>query len=560
MSLIDGRYEVIAERPLSGGRTHFDATAPDGAPLRIEWFDLPPEQEAEFERYRRLLKRLKQAGKAAVHDVVSRPGARYVAWRSPPEGAAAALDPELSELLAAHGYPPEAADVRRAGGRGAPPLLYGLAFGGASLPSPAPAGAADEPARPLRHVDRPPLAALERLSPTTFGWGVAALVALLAVVIGVTSFRLRNVDQLVVVPDLVGQPAQAAADALADLELWVVPAALASSEAPGTVLALDPPAGSELRPGRTVRLSYALPPGRLAPTEVPDLVGQAFPAGAEPALQAAGLRVGEVARVHAAAPPGTVLAQGADPRSRLGSGEAVDLLVSLGPLPQRTFLPRLVKLNVKKTHELALLAGLAPDRVLVDEVAAATGSPGQVLGQSLAPFVPVPVEDAVLRLVVQAGTPVGARGGAPDVVGLPLAAAQRVAGGWDVTVERIANSALPEGVVAQTPPPGAAGEGNALTLVVNAHPVPLTTEGVRAVVREPEPRRVAYAWTILPGIATQPAEVWATDIDGQRTLVERVTVRGGEILRGSWLTDSPGPVRFELFLAGVPYGEPLLVP
>mgnify|MGYP000888013165 CR=1 FL=1 len=111
-----------------------------------------------------------------------------------------------------------------------------------------------------------------------------------------------------------------------------------------------------------------------------------------------------------------------------------------------------------------------------------------------------------------------------------------------------------------TPPPGAAGEGNALTLVVNAHPVPLTTEGVRAVVREPEPRRVAYAWTILPGIATQPAEVWATDIDGQRTLVERVTVRGGEILRGSWLTDSPGPVRFELFLAGVPYGEPLLVP
>ena len=50
MSLIDGRYEVIAEQPLGGGCTQFRATAPDGSPLRIEWFDLPPEREGEFER------------------------------------------------------------------------------------------------------------------------------------------------------------------------------------------------------------------------------------------------------------------------------------------------------------------------------------------------------------------------------------------------------------------------------------------------------------------------------------------------------------------------------
>ncbi len=560
MSLIDGRYEVIAERPLGGGRTHFDATAPDGAPLRIEWFDLPPEREAEFERYRRLLKRLKQGGKAAVHDVVSRPGARYVAWLTPPPEAQPATDATTEELLTEHGYAPGAADVRRAGGRGAQPLVYGLAFGGASLPPAQPAAAPAEPARPLRHPDKRALQTLGRLPPAALSWGLAGVLLLVALLATAAAFQLRSEDRLVIVPDLAGQPAQQAADALADLGLTVVPTALASDEAPGTVVALEPPAGAELRPGRTVQLSYALPPGQLAPTDVPDLIGMLFPAEAEAALQGAGLSVGAVARANAEAAPGTVLAQSADPGSRLGSGEPIDLLISMGPVPQQTFVPRLVGLDVDDARELARLAGIAPDRVLVDEVAASTGFPGEVLSQSLAPYVPVALEGAVLRLVVQTGTPGVAARGAPDVVGLPLADAQRVAAGWNVRVERLATSSLPEGVVAQSPQPGATADGNSLVLTVNAHPVALSTEGVRAVVREPEPRRVAYAWTILPGISTQTAEVWATDIDGERTLVDRLTVAGGQILRGSWSTDSPGPVRFELFLAGVPYGEPLLVP
>ncbi len=61
MSLLDGRYEVIAQRALDSWRTEFEATAPDGTPLRIEWFDLKPEREPEFEAYRRLLRRLKAA-------------------------------------------------------------------------------------------------------------------------------------------------------------------------------------------------------------------------------------------------------------------------------------------------------------------------------------------------------------------------------------------------------------------------------------------------------------------------------------------------------------------
>lgn len=562
MPLIDGRYEVLAEQVLEGGLTQFHATAPDGTPLRIEWFDLPPEREAEFERYRRLLKRLKRDGRAAVHDVVSRPGARYVAWLTAPDGSAAARDAELLAALAAEGYAPGAAEVVRVGGRGATPRLYGLGFGGAVPPQATTADVEAAPARPLRHVteQRPSaLRWLRALSVRQLSWGLAGALTLSALLLAGAALRLRTQDRIVVVPDVVGQQAQGAADALLALSLQVVPVPLASDEPPGTVLALEPAAGAELRPGRSVQLSYALPAGQLAQVEVPAVQGLAV-AAAERTLVAAGLRGGETARIHAPAPAGTVLAQGAATGSRLSSGAAVGLLVSMGPAQPQTFLPRLVGLDVNEARSLARLAGISDARIVVDEVAAGTGAPGEVLTQSLAPYLPVPAEQAVLRLVVQVGAPSGPAAGAPDVVGLGLAEAQRVAAGWNVSVSSLANPGLPEGVVAQTPEPGATPQGNELTVLVNAHPVRLTTDGVRGVVRQPEPRSVSYAWSIQPGISTQSAEVWATDMEGVRALAERVTVTGGQILRGSWRTESPGPVTFELFIAGVPYGEPLLVP
>jgi len=559
MSLIDGRYEVIAEQPLGGGCTQFRATAPDGTPLRIEWFDLPEGREGEFERYRRLLKQLKRSGHAALHDVVSRPGAHYVAWLTPPDGANPAREVDVAAALEAHGYDTDSAEILKPNGRAARPQLYGLPFGGAAPPlDPTPAEA--EPARPLRHVDAPPLQWLERLSSTALGWSISGLLLVAAVLLTVAAARSGGVDRLVIVPDLVGQPAQSAADALTDMALAVVPVAVGSNEPVGTVLALEPAPGAELRPGRQIRLSYALPPGQAAPTEVPDLIGTVYPGAAAQALEGAGLRVGEVARVHAPQAAGTVVAQGADVGARIGSGEHVDLVVSLGPTEQQTFLPDLVGLSVEDARALAQVSGIAEDRILVDEVSAPNGFSGQVLSQSLAPYVPVAAEEAVLRLVVQVGTAGAASGGAPDVVGMPLAEAQRAASGWNVSVATLANPGLPEGVVAQTPPPGQAGEGNALALLVNAHPVPLSLDGVRAVVREPQLREVAYAWTIFPGIRTQEAEVWATDIEGERTLVEETEVTGGQIFRGTWRTNAPGPIRLELYLAGAPYGQPLLVP
>lgn len=591
MSLLDGRYEVIAQRTLDGGLTLFEATAPDGAPLRIEWFELPPEREAEFENYRRLLRRLKQAGVAAVHDVVGRPGAHYVAWERVPVGAtpvssaaAAALTlpglssagagpADLGGVLAAAGYSLEACDLRRTPARPQKVGLYGLAFGpsGASAPSARQVhvdeGQDAARGRPLKQ-HRPPLKrgaeAIAQLPPRVLSWGLAGMLALAAVLVGAVAFRSSAVDAVVTVPAVVGLDARAAVDHLTALGLGVNATPIVSDEAPGTVLAVDPAVGAYLRPGRTVVLRYALGAGQLAPAEVPALIGLAYPDEARAALQRAGLRLGEVARLHAASPPGTVLAQDVDPGSRTGTDAPVAVLVSMGPEPVQTFVPDLVGLDLETARALAQVAGIGVDRVFVDEIVSSSGERGTVLNQSLAPYVPVSRDEAVLRLVVQSGEPASPAlaGGAPDVVGLGLAAARKVANGWDVSVVALGNPGLPAGVVAQEPQPGAGAAANGATLVltVNSHPVPLSTAGVRAEVRRPTIRRVDYAWTIQPGISSQRGEVWASDLEGNRTLVANVTVRGGEILRGSWTTVTAGPVTFELLIGGVPYGERLLVP
>ncbi len=448
--------------------------------------------------------------------------------------------------------------------------LYGLTFGPTvSTARQAQVRESQGPARerPLKQF-QPPLKrgaeAIARLPSRVLSWSLAGLLTLAAVLVGALAFRSAAVDAVVTVPSVVGEDARAAVDRLTALGLGVTATPIVSDEPPGTVLAVEPAAGAYLRPGRTVLLRYALPGGQLAPAEVPPLIGMVYPDEARTALERAGLRLGEVARLHAASPPGTILAQDIDAGSRTGMGNPVSVLVSLGPEPVQTFVPNLVGLDLETARALAQVAGIGVDRVFVDEIVSSSGERGAVLDQSLAPYVPVARDEAVLRLVVQSGEPAvpSLSGGAPDVVGMSLAAARDLAGGWDVSVVTLGNPGLPAGVVAQEPQPGAgaAGNGAALVLTVNAHPVALTTAGVHAVVRRPTIRRVDYAWTIQPGISSQRGEVWASDLEGNRTLVTNVMVRGGEILRGSWTTLTAGPVTFELLIGGVPYGERLLVP
>ncbi len=548
MPLLDGKYEIHGERPLGAGITAFDATDPDGNPVRVEWIDDLPDADAEaaFERHRRLLKRLAREGRATLQDVVGRPGAHFVAWYAPPDGAPKAHDAELDELLAAAGYDPAAADVRRIDGR---PQLLGLPF----RPSTVPVLARDDAA-----AVRPPA---RRPWPWTWrAWAWGAAFAAAAVALALTGFLARTNDRVVVVPASLGEPYEAAAARLQALGLGVEPIVVATADAPaGSVVAVDPEPGTTMRPGRTVRVSVALPPGSVAPTAIPRLIGLDQDAVAA-RLATEGLELGRRVTVHAAAPAGVVLAQAPAAGATVGRGSVVDVVASLGPVPERTFVPNLVGRALTDARWLATLAGLSSEQVIVERLAAERVEADTVLAQSLAPYASVPVATSVLRLVVAEPAVASAETGLPPLGGLDEARARALAVGFDVRTEYVSHAGLPDGVVAQSLPAGATPSDGPLVLTVNAQPVPVPRPDPTVVVRAPEPREVGYLWFVEPGIPPVVAEVTATTLEGETTLVDRRVVQGGQSVEGAWSTTYPGVVRFDLTLNGEPYGGSVRVP
>lgn len=552
MSLLDGKYEIISQTAVGRGRTLIEATAPDGTLVRIEWFDLEPAKEQAFERYRRVLKRLKRDGKAAVYDVISRPGAHYVAWENAGDGLSHGHDTQVAALLEEHGFDAAGADVRR-NGRHA--RLYGLAWDGDVPVQRAPLREAAPPRRPPARPSLPGWVA---------PWALAIVLLLVSIALLIGGFLRRTNNRLVAVPNVIGQNVNDAEQALARLDLNAQAAPFESNAPAGTVLSAQPAVGTQLRPGRAVQLSYALPQGQLASTKTPQLVGQSYPSQVTAALQGAGLELGTVARIHAPTPDGVVLAQSVPSGTKLAQGESIDVLVSLGPLQPQTFLPRLVGLSAADARYLAGVAGLGPDQIFEDKVNAPDGFPGEVLSQSLAPYLSEPVNEATLRLVVQKG-PGSAAGsqqaqGVPSLVGMDLSQARAAATGYSIATTTVESPQLPQGVILQSPPPGADPGNHKLALTINVHPVQLAPPGAVATVKQPQLRRVPFAWSIQPGISQQIATVYAQPLNGKRRLVDRTTVTGGDVLRGTWLTDYPGPVTFYLELGGQPYGSPLFVP
>ena len=548
MSLLDGKYEVFRQQQADGVRTVFEAAAPDGTPLRIEWYDLPPEQEDGFERYRRTVKRLKRSGRTALYDVTSRPGARYVAWERPPDPASPGRDAELEALLDAEGFARDDALILRNDGE---TRLFGLAFGGRAA-SFRPEPATQEDARSGPGI-------WERLSPAARSWALAGCLFVVALVLAAIGFERHTTDRIVQIPDLVGEEVNPAVARLAAAGFRVEVAPSSSDAQPGTVLGVDPPPGTSLRPGRAVRVSYALPPGRLPPRDVPRLVGELYPDAVVTRLEAAGLRLGRVARIAADVPRDAVIAQSAAAGAALGQGEAVDILVSDGPRAEATFIPDLVGLDVDDARYLAGVAGIPPDRIVVDEVPS-SGRQGQVLSQSLAPRRSVPQDEAILRLIVGAGgSTTTAVERVPSFVGMDRERALTAVEGSPLELTEISSLSLPQGVVDQEPDPGAE-VGDRIHLTINVHPVPIPVPGVRGEVREPEPREVAFAWTIEPGIPEVTAAVYASTLEGQSMLVHSERIAGGERLTGTWRTTYPGVVTFRLELNGQPYSTPLRVP
>ncbi|MDA0699903.1 MAG: PASTA domain-containing protein, partial [bacterium] len=328
----------------------------------------------------------------------------------------------------------------------------------------------------------------------------------------------------------------------------------------GVVLGADPSAGQTLRPGREVRLNVALPPGQLAPTDVPRLVGLTTTDEAVAVLERAGLTLGQLVRIHVDAPIGVVLGQSPPAGERLGRGAPVDAVVSLGPRARLTFLPDLVGLDLEDARYLATVAGLSLDQVVVERLPSDGAARDTVLAQTLTPYRDMALEDAVLRLIV-ADTPLTPdRDALPALGGLSEAEARAVAAAFAVEVTYVGESGLPDGVVAQSLAPGALPADGTLRLTVNARPIRIPEPRVFVTVRAPAPRELPYLWFIEPGIPLVLAEVTATTLEGDRVVVARSEVRGGGRVTGAWSTTYPGVVHFDLTLNGEPYGGSLRVP
>lgn len=545
MAVIDGKYEILSQRALDDEQTFFSATAPDGAALAIVWFDLTtPLQEARFERYRQLLRALKKQGLAALHDIVSRPGAHYVAWHTPSNQPQTPPPADVERLLLAYGYSSAQADIRLdKAGRS---VVYALAFGETAVPAAVPPPGPRVQTAPRPRWDR-------RVPVELLRWGLGALLLLLGVGLFYTSFKLGVNDALVTVPDLSAEPVNEAAQTLYGLRLEVVTEAAASDETPYSVLELSPGPGSALRRGATVRLSYALPAGQVALVTVPQLRGSDLANVAE-RLETAELRLGDVAYVDSNVAKNVVIAQSRE-AGQAPEGSAVHLLVSNGPKPQETFLPDLVGLPLSDARALAQLAGI--DGAELETAADSRSAPGTVLAQSVPPYVFVPLRAAELRLTVAGGEEPPSTQPVPSLVGMSRAEAVRTAAdsGYTLTVDLVDNDVeslnLPEGVVSQSPPPGDAATGSKLTILLNRHPLPVPRPTVTATFRPLREHALNYTFFVEPGIRETTARVVALTLSGASyEVVSAQTVSGGEALQGEWRTREPGPVTFQLFLGG----------
>ena len=547
MAVLDGKYEILTQTALNDHQTQFSAVAPDGRALRVVWYDLSGvNDEQQFERYRKLLRALRGAGLAALHDVVARPGAHYVAWYAPEQARWAKASPDLEAVLGKYAYEPTMADIRL--DKDGQPRVFDLAFAPdlssfQTVPTAAPKP--EEPAKMLQ----------PRFPDFRLGaWGLSVLLFGLSLGLSLWGFQLSRNLRTVLVPDLVGQNVNEAARALYDLQLNVEASAVSASRPVGEVLSMSPRAGTFLRPFyRTVRLSYAAPGEQIGQLEVPDLQNVDRLEAASSLLEAAGLALGQHVYTFSSRPSGTVLAQSRSPGSRVGAGDRIDILLSAGPEPSYTLVPDVTGLSREDAQFLVRVAGL---RTPVFEEVTSPEPPGTVVEQTIAPLEVVPASSTLLRLYVAGGD---SRTDVPALIGLNPQEAEQLASGFDLIISEISTPDLPSGVVAQRPAPGEAAGDSELKLTVNtyapARAVPRPQ--VSATYRAPEPRTLSYSWPVGRGVRTSNFEVRVTDPSGESFVVQRGTVSANERVFGEFSGEQVGTYTFELFLNGEPFSIPL---
>lgn len=334
-----------------------------------------PEEKERFYRYRAAIKRLEELG--LIEAVVSAKPGRYYAFF------------------------PEKSPVRKSPPKAALEALAPLGFGPMHLAM-AEEGVAYLAPWPLEARRGSPSKTPAPLRPRYLvGVAPGLLLFLLGLwLLSIGIYRYFNPPEYAV-PDLVGKTAREAFLLLKDTGLRLeVEEGNDPAKPKEVVLAQEPPGGTRLRAGRTVRL--VLNQARLNP--LPELKGLRQEE-AEDRLSQLGYRMAGVAQVESTEPLGTVLASDPPAGTPLPSGAGVRLLVSrgatLGPaLP----LPKLVGLDQREALFLVNAMGLQAEMEAVPSGA----PPETVLAQDPAPGTPIPPGSRVhLRVSVRGEVEVG---------------------------------------------------------------------------------------------------------------------------------------------------------
>ena len=141
---------------------------------------------------------------------------------------------------------------------------------------------------------------------------------------------------LAVIPDLTGRTLEAATEALSPLQLVIDQAEENSATVPeGEVTRTDPEASSRVFKGSSVTIYLSLGPEQL---RVPDAIGLSSQE-ARSLLTDSGFTPGSISNFFAQEPTGQVFGLSAEAGAILNQGSVIDILVSLGPLPEIAGLP-----------------------------------------------------------------------------------------------------------------------------------------------------------------------------------------------------------------------------
>jgi beta-lactam-binding protein with PASTA domain len=561
MARLDGKFEVSREIETSGNRTSYEAVAPDGAAVRVDWFSVTDTRSrSDFHRYRSALK---AAGSPLLLDAVARPGAYYSAWlpSTAQEGGAflaahsrddayrSTLD-DLAACLSDYGF--SLADARvlalesREGGRPTVrAVLQGLDIADRSAEEISrlnaqwmgPAGRRVSrrkapPAKPARPASGAtttvPAAKTTALKPAPPApvrrrltiWGVLPGLIFLALAAynGVGALAAFLEPPVVRVPKVTGLQLREAVRVLSEARL--TPRAENGEDASlpsGAIISQDPPADSSLHESRVVTVTVNHP----RPLTVPDVAGLSLDA-ARDVLAAKRLTIGKVLKT----PPlgtrtaaGLVVGQAPPAETPVLRGQAITLAISAPDEPvQSTFVPDLTGLDWRQARELVEMAGLSLASIRWVE---SRRPEGTVVNQQPEPY----------KLVEAAGE------ATISIARAPLAAAP------------------PRRSEPVTPPTPQAAEPTPPTVTTPpAQEPPVTTEAPAPASQEetapqgPGSRVATYRTTVPITLNEVTVEVRLADADGERTVVGPTRMRGGDSILAE--AQARGPAVFSIFFDG----------